>query len=779
MSPSLFSLKSLRRRSKASFQTERSTDTSSEGDASVSQGTPASGASTPPSLSQKSDDALNLRSKEPAGAQTSRPAPAPHSSSNNRLSMAGSISGMTGLGSPGMTGSRSHLPISQYAPRIGNLTDGCWAYQKVLLVHGTIGEAGTQRPVDGTLTISRADDAFPPIQWPVCESQWKALVYLQPGPNRLRFDFSSPKLMNSGSSNPIHSSYVMVHMLPPMNAPPLHLAILLGSDSPGTFDAMPARAEREGNGLDTAMRKFRMAAYLWQAFTSEQMFRNKLGRRAFRFDEEWMTGTSNIRDREMGTMRSEAKVHIIRTDKTVNELRDLEKAQQYEKASKKGALFDIAKQAVTNYFQPLDGQKLHVSVLLLDAHWDTSSQVITGHAALGGSGGDLRVGIFGSHCLQSYPSTFEEVVPAFTDCTPTDTNFVANDCNDCGSSWEMVNLGIGAHLHETGHAFGCPHQESGIMLRDYVRLNRSFVAREAYSTRMKSKGGVVSRDQECGWHRLDCLRFRSHPCFRLPSDPPMSPDESVQAWPLDGGNLIVTAPTGVAFVEIFGDGDDVCHAWIEYAAEGHGSGQTPRNATLSEVDLRSRLPENKKKGNLKISVKSCGGGSLDVGDFHKLVSSKESTLKLENGNAAFKSKALGFSQMPGSSPGQVVFSSSVKHNRVLSKVIVFHGRAVDGMEFFYDDDSRQLFGKRGGRPGGDTFDLDVRRGEYITGFHVRSGQWIDGIQILTSMGRRSPLFGNVHGGSPTTLIPPRGFTIVGVSGSCAAWVDGFSVLIAR
>jgi hypothetical protein len=42
---------------------------------------------------------------------------------------------------------------------------------------------------------------------------------------------------------------------------------------------------------------------------------------------------------------------------------------------------------------------------------------------------------------------------------------------------------------------------------------------------------------------------------------------------------------------------------------------------------------------------------------------------------------------------------------------------------------------------------DLRRGEYITGFFVKSGFWIDAVQVLTSLGRRSPLYGNAHGGS--------------------------------
>ena len=41
--------------------------------------------------------------------------------------------------------------------------------------------------------------------------------------------------------------------------------------------------------------------------------------------------------------------------------------------------------------------------------------MITGHAALGGGGGEIQLGIFGSQALQSYPSSFEEVVPAFSE----------------------------------------------------------------------------------------------------------------------------------------------------------------------------------------------------------------------------------------------------------------------------------------------------------------------------------------------------------------------------
>lgn len=573
--------------------------------------------------------------------------------------------------------------------------------QKVVLIYGSVGE----HAIDGTVTVSRLDDSFPPIAWPVSDSHFKALLYLQPGRNKLRFDFSSPKLSNSSSTNPIHSSFLTMHMLPPLNAPPLQLAILLAKDSPGTFDTTPARQEREGNGLEVAVRKFRMAAYLWQAFTSEQMWRNQFGRRTFRFDEEWATGSANYRDMEQGTMRSEAKIHIIRSEKTIAELRDLNKAQQHKPATNKNALFDIGLDAARSYFKPVAGQTQYVSMLLLDAHWDNTQKVITGHAALGSGSGDIRLAVFGSHCLYSYPSSFEEVVPAFTDCTPTDLNHVANDCNDGGSSWEAANIGIGAHLHEVGHLLGCPHQESGIMLRDYVVLNRSFVPREAYSTRTQTKGGLVMQSDECGWHRLDLLRFRAHPTFRLPNDPALNPDSSVQAFRTEGGNVMAMAATGISFIEIFADKDDTCHAWIEFPTEFD---RVQRQVPLLEADLRGKLPQAKRKGRMKISIYSLGGGSLTLDDFGKFTS-KDSTIKIPGGplggGTAYKSYSLGSSQMEGSRPQDILFTSSIHQDRVMSRVIVYSGKALDGMEFVYDDESTQVFGNK--KQSGESFELGI------------------------------------------------------------------------
>lgn len=556
--------------------------------------------------------------------------------------------------------------------------------------------------------VSHHHDSFPSISWPVTASHFKALIHLVPGPNRLRCEFLSPNL-STGSIHPsTHSTWICINYLPLVNAPPLHLVMLLGKDSDGTFDAVPEKVKREGNGLGIAIRKYRMAAYLWQAFTGEQMFRNNFGRRCFRFEEEWQSGTLSRRDAANGQMRNEAKVHVVRTDKTVAELRDLDIAQQYGPATKKDELFKIAKEAVRKHFQLRPDQKQYVSVMLLDSHWDKDSQTLRGHAALGSSGDNLKMAIFGSHCLQSYPSSLEDVVDAFSDCTRTDTEFVANDCGEAGSSWEAANIGIGAHLHEVGHAFGCPHQESGIMLRDYVRLNRSFMAREPFSTRTKSPGPrICLPPDECGWHRLDALRFRFHPCFRLPGDHPPALDGSVQVWPVENGKILFTAASGIAFLELYAEGDDVCRSFIEYLNSESSSNGLPKQIAVTECELRQKLfgGEKEKKKKVSLEVVSGGLGSCTVDDVGTL-KSKLCVVKLPKGQSGYKGGRLGFSQMEGSQPEQLLLDC-VASTKLLTSIKVYHGYALDGLEFFYEDATSQLFGKRGGKPGGDEFVLGM------------------------------------------------------------------------
>lgn len=60
------------------------------------------------------------------------------------------------------------------------MADDEQVYQKVISVYGIIADPALQA-LEGCITVKRVDDGFPTTDWPVCESHFKALVYLLPG----------------------------------------------------------------------------------------------------------------------------------------------------------------------------------------------------------------------------------------------------------------------------------------------------------------------------------------------------------------------------------------------------------------------------------------------------------------------------------------------------------------------------------------------------------------------------------------------------------------------
>ena len=257
-------------------------------------------------------------------------------------------------------------------------------------------------------------------------------------------------------------------------------------------------------------------------------------------------------------------------------------------------------------------------------------------------------------------------------------------------------LGIGAHLHEVGHALGCPHQISGIMEHAYWYFNRTFVTAEPYSTRTKQPGlRPCLPSQECGWHRLDCLRFRSHPCFRAAYDPPQHPERGLQVWAVDIGRFIITARTGINFIELRTEGDPFCTSWLEYPDRDIVDGGLQRHLEISESDLRTRLPSDKKNKRLSFEVHSLGGERAIVDD----VKTAAQKIKMPKGMVGFAGPTYGAAAMEGSQKTQVLFSERwEKNKKILTSVRVFHEFSVHGVELSYEDGSVELFGRRSGQP---------------------------------------------------------------------------------
>lgn len=198
--------------------------------------------------------------------------------------------------------------------------------------------------------------------------------------------------------------------------------------------------------LKTAVKKLRMAGYLWQAYTQNEMDEQRMGQRTFRLDEGWMPDSLS---RTGSPSRNTAKVHILRSKYTVAHIRDPERAQQNKVAKSAHSLFDIAIEAIREHpewaARP-QGEKIHVAALFMDSTYDRKRDVILGHAALGSQdAGGVALAIFGSHSIFSWPSCVEAVVPAFNDNRPLNTKYTGIDCE--GSTYFMAaTVGIGFYL---------------------------------------------------------------------------------------------------------------------------------------------------------------------------------------------------------------------------------------------------------------------------------------------------------------------------------------------
>ncbi|KAI0198629.1 metallopeptidase [Astrocystis sublimbata] len=761
-----FNLKQFRRRSLASFRTSRSTDTSSNDEpSSSSQELSSVGSITPPSLADDSDPSLHTQ----LSAATTRPPLEPRT---NRYSVAESV-----ISEPRSTkdGQQDHFcppNLTQYAPEVTSIRNKSTVHQKILLVKGLIGR-DPHPQIEGAVSIFRPDKTFPSVMWPVQGARFKALLYLSPGPNTFCLEYRKP------GARMVHHSSLTLYMFDPKNAPPLQLAILVAKDSPFAIEQAPACEQEEMSDLEAAICKFRAAAYLWQSFIAEQMDKNGLGRRTIRFDEEWTSGTSHMRDFDEHTMRSEARVHVVRMDTTVAQMYSLEHAHQSSGDLKQNSLANVAATALKEYFRMVPGQKQYVAALVLDKNPDMQESMTMDQTVFGGHAGDgLQLAMFGSQCLQYYPATISDTAKTFMNCSQTHLKTIVNGVNLTGSSWEAATYGMSAHLREVGHLLGSSHQGEGVMAPDFATLNRAFMMREAYCTRTKSKGGPVETKDEPAWHRLDLLKFRFHPLFRNPTDRPLHPDNTLHGWVVDKDKLLVNTSTGLLCVEMYAENDEFCTTWHEMCLD------TPmcKRVTLVEAEMRARLPEGKRNGKVKVIVRSVNGGELVVDDLHQLCA--DASVKLNSGlinsKMAYRSTAVGSSKLDNSEPQEVIFNNALASvNRILARMTIYHGDAVDGLEFHYDDGSSQLLGKRGGKPGGDRFSMEIHNAEMIAGFAVRAGSWIDAIQIITSMGRRSPVYGKADGGSLRTLFVPNGYKICGLRAGCADWLNNLSLIITR
>ncbi len=295
-----------------------------------------------------------------------------------------------------------------------------------------IGQINPAPPYGSSVTVSAAP--HPPVRFPVHPNgRFKALAPLTPGENAVHIE--------CGGASTMHPVFYQ-----PLQTRPISLIVVAARDSPLAFDDV------RPTNFDMAARRLRMAAYLWQAYTGEQMMRAGFGARTFQFETEWGVDTVS----QAGVQAQIPKVTLVRSNHSMSEIRDENKAQQGSGSGKQD-LYGMMREAVENAPEFRGRKDLQAAVLILDA--TNRKGLIVGHAALGGAGIPFPLAIFGSHTCFSWPETLDQVVPAFLCRDPVDTRSCGIDAE--GKDYGMAaQVGIGAMMHEVGHMLTCPHQVS-------------------------------------------------------------------------------------------------------------------------------------------------------------------------------------------------------------------------------------------------------------------------------------------------------------------------------
>ena len=174
----------------------------------------------------------------------------------------------------------------------------------------------------------------------------------------------------------------------------------------------------------------------------------------------------------------------------------------------------------------------------------------------------------------------------------------------------------------------------------------------------------------------------------------------MQVWAIERGKLLITAASEIAFIEIFAEEDTECKHFIDYTLGDRSS--LPQQITLTENEIRQYLPKDRRNRKVRLEVHSTGQGKQSIDDIG-LFLSKASTVKIPGGRTGYRGQKLGFSNMNNTGHIEVILDSSYQQTKFITSIRVYHGFAVDGLEFFYEDRKSQLFGKRGGKPGGSKF----------------------------------------------------------------------------
>jgi hypothetical protein len=340
---------------------------------------------------------------------------------------------------------------------------------------------------------------------PVVDQRFKVLVELRPGANHL-------SLFAGGESRDLELDYR------PSTSPfKVTLVYLTGRE---LATAYPSQIDNDPQDYRA---KLRTAARLMQTFTGEVMRDEGHGRQTFALECD---------------AEDDPIVHTLAYPDSAAAMRARDPGDQWQR---------------TYQFLSKRLDFTHMKVLCMNAFiaYDPLRHIAVGHTALGGG----AQAVFSSNPLCAWPSSLRDVERAFGDPTPVDATRLADDTAYRSTLWALASTGIGAWLHELGHAFGLPHSPDPRCImstrRGFDWFARTFVLTEPPHT----PGGSPVRfneQQTAHWDPLFAERLSVSPWFQPDGPTPLVAPAPSLAVDWDTGCFRAGAPAGVAYLQVEG-----------------------------------------------------------------------------------------------------------------------------------------------------------------------------------------------------------------------------------